>query len=54
MNWAGQLIMVVSYGFVGALTVFCFYRVLTTPGATEHEHAPLEIDTRDTDPSDRC
>lgn len=43
--------MTLSCGFVLVLTVFCFYKVLTTPGSEKHEHAPLEIDTGDADPS---
>ena len=39
-----------SVGFVVALTVFCFARVLRTPAPGEHMHAPLDIDTHDTEP----
>jgi len=40
--------MLLSCGAVLALAAFCLYRVLTTPKSTEHMHAPLDIDTRDT------
>ena len=49
MNAAGIFMMVLSYTVVIGLVVYCFYRVLTTPGAEQHEHAPLDIDTRDKD-----
>ncbi|NOS99089.1 MAG: hypothetical protein HOP29_00490 [Phycisphaerales bacterium] len=47
MTSAGWIFMVCSIGGVLALTAFCFYRVLTTPAATTHMHAPLDIDTHD-------
>jgi hypothetical protein len=50
MSPAGWLMMIVSYGVVLGLSAFCFYRVLMTPGTEVHEHAPLDIDTRDADP----
>lgn len=50
MNTTGMVMMIASNAFVVLLTAFCFYRVLTTPGAEKHEHAPLDIDTRDADP----
>lgn len=49
MTTAGWIVMIVSCGFVLALVIFCFGRVLRTPKAAEHMHAPLEIDTHDTD-----
>ncbi|MGR8935913.1 MAG: hypothetical protein ACU837_16265 [Gammaproteobacteria bacterium] len=49
MTSFGFLMMVASYSVVVTLMVYCFYRVLKTPGAARHEHAPLEIDTRDSD-----
>lgn len=50
MTPAGWAIMFVSVGSVLALTVFCFYRVLTLPPRIVEEHlkAPLDIDTKDT------
>ena len=47
MSLAGWVFMTCSLGFVLALTVFCFYRVLAKPATTEHMHAPLDIDTQD-------
>jgi len=47
MTPAGWAFMLVSCGFVLALMFFCFYRVLRTPKAAGHMHAPLDIDTHD-------
>ena len=49
MTPAGWIVMILSVGFVLGLTTFCFHRVLRTSKATEHMHAPLEIDTHDAD-----
>lgn len=49
MTSFGILMMIASNALVVALMVYCFYRVLKTPNAARHEHAPLEIDTRDRD-----
>ena len=49
MTTTGWILMLVSCSFVLTLITFCFWRVLTTPGATEHEHGLLDIDTRDHD-----
>lgn len=47
MTGAGWLLMLSSVGFVVALNVYCFWRVLTTPAPKEHLHAPLDIETRE-------
>ena len=49
MTWAGWIFMTCSLGFVLALVIFCFCRVLAKPMTTEHMHAPLDIDTQDRD-----
>lgn len=43
-GWAFMLTSVLS---VALLALWCFYKVLTTPEAAEHVHAPLDIDTHD-------
>ena len=43
----GWLFMLTSLTFVVVLTAYCFYRVLAKPSATDHMHAPLDIDTHD-------
>ena len=49
MRLGGWIVMVLSVGFVVCLTIFCFYRVLSSPRAAGHIQDPLEIDTRDGD-----
>lgn len=51
MSLAGIIMMVFSYSVVLMLALYCCFRVLTTPGTSETEHAVLEIDTQDADPS---
>ncbi|MBX3025453.1 hypothetical protein KF840_11170 [bacterium] len=45
MTAMGWFLMIVSVGSVVTLTVYCFWRVLTTPTTKGHLHAPLEIET---------
>lgn len=47
MTAAGWILMLGSVGFVLWLTVYCFYRVLSTPAPKERLHAPLDIDTHE-------
>ncbi len=47
MTIGGWIFMVCSITAVVSLISFCFYKVLTSSGATERMHAPLDIDTRD-------
>lgn len=49
MTAAGWLMLVVSCGGVTALTVWCFWKVLTLPHPSDELHAPLDIDTGDLD-----
>ena len=45
MTPMGWFLMIVSVGSVVVLTVYCFWRVLTTPKTKGHLHAPLDIGT---------
>ena len=45
MTPLGWTFMIASNLFVWGLTGWCFYKVLTTPSATEHMESTLEIDT---------
>lgn len=47
LTTGGWIFMVTSIGFVLALIIYCFSRVLSKPASTEHMHAPLDIDTKD-------
>jgi hypothetical protein len=49
MTLAGWLLLAFSCGTITALVVFCYWRVLRTPSASQEMHAPLDIDTHDTD-----
>ncbi len=49
MKPIGWLLMLASCGFVLSLVTFCFWRVFSTPQSQTHRHAPLDIDTHDTD-----
>lgn len=49
MTTAGWILMLTSCGLVLSLTVYCYIKVLVTPGRAEHMHAPLDIDTHDRD-----
>jgi hypothetical protein len=51
MTLAGWLLLALSCGSITVLVAFCYWRVLGAPGAPEEMHAPLDIDTRDTDDS---
>lgn len=48
MNTSGWVFLLVSVTSVMALTVYCFYKVLTLPPSEEEDlHGPLDIDTGD-------
>jgi hypothetical protein len=46
MNTGGWIIMSLSVGTVSVLFTWCIWKVLTTPGETEHMHG-FEIETPD-------
>lgn len=43
----GWFVMIVSVGFVTLLLAWCIWKVLTTPGSSEHVHSPIDIDPGD-------
>jgi hypothetical protein len=47
MTIGGWIMMLASVVGVTGLLVWCFYRVLATPGATEHLHSQADIETPD-------
>jgi hypothetical protein len=49
MTIGGWIIMILSVGFVTGLLAWTIMRVIRTPGATEHIHGELDIDTHDQD-----
>lgn len=47
MTAAGWIVMSLAvFGMTGLLG-WCLYKVLTTPGSTEHLHSPADIDPED-------
>jgi hypothetical protein len=46
MTPGGWIIMLVSVGSVTALFLWCIWKVLTTPGESDHVHG-FEIETPD-------
>ena len=50
LSEGGWTLMLLCIGMVVVLMVFCYYRILREPRPSEHHHAPLDIDTRDTEP----
>ena len=50
LNASGWTLMLLCIGLVTVLMAFCYYRILREPRPSEHHHAPLDIDTRDTEP----
>lgn len=48
MTYEGWLVMILSVGSTSLLLGWSIWRVITTPGETEHMHTPLDIDTGDT------
>ena len=47
MTPTGWLIMIVATGGMTGLLLWCVYKVLTTPGSTEHLHSQADIETPD-------
>lgn len=47
MTTAGWIIMCLAIGGMTGLLSWCIYKVISTPGSTEHLHAPADIDTHD-------
>lgn len=47
---SGWFMLLFCMILVCGLVVFCFYMILREPHPSEHHHAPLEIDTHDSEP----
>ena len=48
MNPGGLLIMITYVGGMTALLAWCIWKVISTPGASEHLHSQADIETPDT------
>lgn len=49
LTTGGWTVMILCVGLVTSLMLYCYYRILSEPRPSEHHHAPLEIDTHDSD-----
>jgi hypothetical protein len=47
MTAGGWIVMTLSVGSVTALLTWCIYKVMATPGSTEHLHSQADIETPD-------
>ena len=47
MTPAGWIIMILGTGGMTGLLGWCIYKVLSTPGSTEHLHTQADIETPD-------
>jgi len=47
MTSGGWMVMVLSVVGMTSLLAWCVYKVLSTPGSTEHLHSQVDIDTHD-------
>lgn len=47
MTLGGWIIMLISVGGVTGLLSWCIYKVISTPGSTEHLHTQADIETPD-------
>ena len=47
MTPAGWVIMIVAVGGMTGLLGWCIYKVIATPGSTEHLHSQADIETPD-------
>ncbi|MCU0858131.1 MAG: hypothetical protein MUC65_07000 [Pontiellaceae bacterium] len=47
MNLSGWIVMIISVGSVTGFFIWCVWKVLKTPEAPQHMHAPDDIDTHD-------
>jgi len=49
MTSGGWMVMVLSVVGMTSLLAWCVYKVLSTPGSTEHLHSQVDIDTHDSE-----
>ncbi|MDP7290028.1 MAG: hypothetical protein QGH94_18750 [Phycisphaerae bacterium] len=47
MSTGGWIIMTAAVAGITALLVWCIYKVISTPGSSEHMHAQTDIDPGD-------
>ncbi len=49
MITGGWIIMILAVGGMTGLLAWCVYKVVSTPGSSEHIHAQSDIDPHDQD-----
>jgi len=49
MTIGGWITMLLSVGFVTGLLSWCIFKVITTPGSSEHVHSQIDIDPHDSE-----
>lgn len=49
MTLGGWIVMGLSVGGMTFLLGWCIYKVISTPGSTEHIHSQADIETPDTE-----
>ena len=47
MTTSGWIVMCLAVGGSTGLLIWCIYKVLATPGSTEHLHSQADIETPD-------
>lgn len=47
MTLGGWIMMLTAVGGVTGLLAWCIYKVMSTPGSTEHLHSQADIETPD-------
>ena len=47
MTAAGWIIMILAVTGMTGLLTWCVYKVISTPGSSEHIHAQTDIDPKD-------
>ncbi len=47
LNAGGWIMLIGCIGLVCSLCAFCFWKIMTESKPSEHDHAPLDIDTHD-------
>ena len=47
MSASGWIVMLLAVGGVTGLLAWCLYKVMSTPGSTEHLHSQADIEPPD-------
>lgn len=47
MNTSGWIVMTMAVGSMTLFLGWCIYKVLSTPGSSEHLHTQIDIDPHD-------